>query len=94
MTLWKRWFLHGWTGMESPNLTTVVTPYTPEAEYISFYRELGSHTYYVIDQELRQIYKAHPLGDGTFNYISISDAELPSEVLQVVRDIRRRWLAA
>ena len=65
-----------------------------EADYISFYRETESHTYYVIDQELRQVYEAYPTMNGDFNYVPVTDAELTGEVLQVVQDIRRRWLAA
>ena len=80
--------------MGSLNLETMPVAEKPEADYISFYREASSHTYYVIDQELRQVYEAHPTMSGDFNYVPISDADLPSEVLQVVQDIRRRWLAA
>ncbi|HEY3127865.1 MAG TPA: hypothetical protein VGL91_00255 [Acidobacteriota bacterium] len=80
--------------MGSLDLKTMPGAEKLEADYISFYREAGSHTYYVIDQELRQVYQAHPTMNGDFNYVPVSDAELPSEVLQVVQDIRGRWLAA
>lgn len=80
--------------MRNSNLKATTLTERLEAEYISFYRGSGSQTYYVIDQQLRQVYEAHPTINADFNYSPVPDAELPNEVLQLVEEIRRMWLAA
>ncbi|HEV8130864.1 MAG TPA: hypothetical protein VGQ81_06405 [Acidobacteriota bacterium] len=65
-----------------------------DAHYISFYRSYRQPTgqiYYVIDQELHQIYEARPTLNGDFNYVPVSDLLLPGDVLKVAEELRRNW---